>query len=88
MMRNFFISSLEMVINVVVVVLAIGVVIGAIVAMMTPSYVGGGFLRGILVLIGGGVYVLIMGGVMYLGLGIHANTRRTAELLEDMARRP
>lgn len=87
-MRNFFISSLEMVINVAVVVLAIGVVIGAGVIMMTPSYMGGGFFRGLMVLVGGGVYVLIMGGVLYLGLGIHANTKRTAELLEEMARRP
>ncbi len=87
-MRNFFISSLEMVINIVVVVMAIGVVIGAVAVMLTPAYMGGGFFRGLMVLLGGGVYVLIMGGVLYLGLGIHANTKRTADLLEEMARRP
>lgn len=87
-MRNFFISSLELVINVAVVVMTIAVLIVGVAVMLTPGYMGGGFLRGVMVLVGGGVYVLIMGGVLYLGLGIHANTRRTAELLEELARRP
>lgn len=87
-MRNFFISSLEMIVNVMIVVTTLGVLIAAAAVMMSPAHMGGGFIRGLMVLIGGGVYVLIMGGVLYLGLGIHANTRRTAELLEEMARRP
>lgn len=86
-MRNFFISSLEMVINVVVVLMAVGVLIGGIAVMVAPGQMGGGFFAGLMVIVSGAVGVLITGGMMYLGLGIHANTRRTAELLEQKAGR-
>jgi len=37
------------------------------------------------VLIFGGLYVVLMGGMMYLFLGIYDNTKRTAEATERMA---
>lgn len=40
-----------------------------------------GFLQGLGILIGGGIYVILMAGMRYLFLGICHNTKRTAELL-------
>ena len=83
-MRDFFIRSLELIINVVVVIGAIAVVVGAGVVMFSPQ---GGFLRGLFTLLGGTLYLLMVGGVFYLGLGIYNNTRRTAEAVEALSRR-
>ncbi len=78
-MRDFFINSLEKLITVIVVLMIVGVLIGAIVVMFSAQ---GGFLAGIGMLIFGGLYVILMGGMMYLFLGIYHNTKRTAEILE------
>ena len=37
------------------------------------------------VLIGGGIYVIFIGGLMYMGLGIYQNTKRTAAAVEKLA---
>lgn len=84
-MRDFFIQSFEMIVNVIVVVLAVGVVVGAIGTMFSDE---GGFLQGLMVLIGGAVWVLFTGGIMYLGLGIYQNTRQTHEAIQRLADRP
>ena len=34
------------------------------------------------------IYLLLMGGMVYLGLGIYNNTRRTAEAVERLSRQP
>jgi len=81
-MRDFFISSLEKLITVVVGLMCIAVVVGAGGMMMSPD---GGLLAAVGVLIAGGLYVVLMGGMMYLFLGIHDNTKRTAEATERMA---
>jgi len=81
-MRDFFISSLEKLITVVVILMCIAVVVGAGGMMISPQ---GGILPAIGVLIGGSLYVVLMGGMMYLFLGIHDNTKRTAEATERMA---
>lgn len=83
-MREFFIRSMEQIINVFVALGAIGVVLGALITMFSAT---GGFLQGIGVLIFGGIYLVMMAGMIYLGLGIYDNTRRTAEATEAMARR-
>lgn len=79
-MRDFFISSFEKLITVIVGLMILGVVIFALMTMFSPM---GGFLRGLMVLIGGGLYVIVMGGMLYLFLGIYHNTKRTAELLAE-----
>lgn len=84
-MRDFFILWMERIINVVVGVGAVLVLIGAITAMFSPQ---GGFLQGLAILFGGALYLILMAGMIYLGLGIYANTRRTAEAVEELARRP
>lgn len=94
-MRDFFISAFEKLVGVIVVLMAAGVVIGAILVTMAGPGPGmgpgmgpaGGPLAGLMVLIGGAIYVILVGGALYLGLGIYQNTRRTADLLERMAPR-
>jgi len=81
-MRDFFISSLEKLITVLIILMCIAVVVGAGGAMMSPE---GGVIPAIGVLIFGGLYVVLMGGMMYLFLGIYDNTKRTAEATERMA---
>lgn len=87
-MKNFFIRALERIMAVVLVLGAIGVVIGSVVVMAMPAIEGGGILGGLLLLVGGLVYVMIIGGVVFLGIGIYDNTKRSAEALERMANRP
>lgn len=77
-MRDFFILALEKLIAVIIVLLMIGVLVFAVMATGNPQ---GGALQGLLILVGGALYVVMMGGMLYLFLGIYHNTRRTAELL-------
>jgi phosphotransferase system glucose/maltose/N-acetylglucosamine-specific IIC component len=79
-MRDFFIGALDKLITVIVVLMIIGVVGGALFTMFSPM---GGFLQGLGLLIFGGLYVVLMGGMMYLFLGIYHNTKRTADILES-----
>ncbi|MCQ0971314.1 hypothetical protein MLD63_12860 [Paracoccus sp. TK19116] len=84
-MRDFFILWMERIINVVIVLGAIAVLIGGGAALFGPQ---GGILQALAIWIGGALYLIIMGGFVYLGLGIYNNTRRTAEAVERMANRP
>lgn len=86
-MREFFIQSLEKIVNVLVVLAAIAVVISAVVMMFSGSSQGGGFLMGLGVLVFGALYLVLIFGGIYLGLGIYDNTRRTAIATEELTRR-
>ena len=85
-MRDFFIRSLEIVINVVVVLALIAIVAMAGMVAFGGGGMGpmgfGGPLAGLMILIGGILYLIIVAGFMYLGLGIYQNTKRTAEAIE------
>jgi len=94
-MRDFFIRGLEVVIDIIIVILIIALVAFAAgltfnAIPMDPGMANGplgklgGPLAGLAVLIGGGIYLIVVGGFIYLGLGIYRNTRRTAEALERM----
>lgn len=66
------------------------IVLGALavlVAGVGSMFSHGGFLRGLGILIGGAIYLMLIGGMAYLGLGIYHNTRRTADAVEALARR-
>jgi hypothetical protein len=86
-MRDFFINSLEFLVSVIVVLLSL-----AVLGIAAAAAFGGGMgadgpsgpLAAIGVLIGGGIYVLFVGGFMYLGLGIYQNTKRSADALEKL----
>ena len=87
-MRDFFINSFEILVNVVVVLLAIGVVVFAGMAAFSGGMGPGGAsgpLAGLGILIGGGIYVVFIGGLLYMGLGIYQNTKRTADAVEKLA---
>lgn len=93
-MQAFFIGAFEKLVAVIVVLLGIGVLVAAILVMsgagtMGPGgrAMGGGLLPGLIVLVAGAVYVLLVGGALYLILGIYHNTRRSAEALERLAQR-
>lgn len=87
-MRDFFINSFEILVNVIVVLLSLGVLVAAGVAAFGGSMgpgAPGGPLVGLGILIGGGIYVIFIGGFMYMGLGIYQNTKRTADAVEKLA---
>ena len=93
-MRDFFINAFEKLVAVIVVLMCVFVVVMAVAAAfgggMGPGGpegpgLGGGILMGLMVLAFGAIYVVLIGGAMYLGLGIYQNTKRTAELLERLA---
>ena len=79
-MRDFFIGALDKPITVIVILMIIGVLGASLFTMFSPQ---GGFLPGLGMLVFGGLYVILMGGMMYLFLGIYHNTKRTAEALES-----
>lgn len=83
-MREFFIDALEKIIAVVIVLGALMVLVAGFGTMFTPH---GGFWRGLAILIGGAIYLMLIGGMAYLGLGIYHNTRRTADAVEKLAQR-
>lgn len=91
-MRDLFINSFEILVGVIVVLLGIAVVAGGAATafgaagMMGPDAPSGP-LMGLAILIGGAIYVIFVGGLMYLGLGIYQNTKRTAVAMEKMAAR-
>lgn len=87
-MRDFFIRGFEAILSIILIVMAIAIVISAGVAAFGNAQIEGapaglqGPLAGLVILVGGFVALLVYGGLLYLGLGIYHNTRRTAELLE------
>lgn len=87
-MRDFFVNSLEKLISVIVVLLVLAVV-GAAAAAAFGGMNGGppSPAAGLAILIGGALYVIMVGGFLYMGVGIYQNTKRTAEAVEKLAGR-
>ncbi len=81
-MRDFFINSLEKIVTAIIILMALGVVFSGLGVMFAPD---GGLLPGLAVWLFGALYVLIMGGMLYLALGIYDNTKRTAAAVEALA---
>ena len=86
-MRDFFINSLEILVGVIVVLLAL-LVLGIAAAAALGGNMGPGAPSGpfaaVGILIGGVIYIIFLGGFMYMGIGIYQNTRRSAEALEKL----
>jgi hypothetical protein len=82
-MRDFFISWFERLVGVIIILAAAAVLIGSIATMAGVTGQPGGFLAGLALLVFGMIYVIFLGGALYLGLGIYQNTKRTAEALEN-----
>ncbi|MDQ2065773.1 hypothetical protein Q9295_05275 [Xinfangfangia sp. CPCC 101601] len=83
-MRDFFINWSEKLIGVFVGLMVLAVVIAGFGMMFAPQ---GGFFQGLLVLVGGLIYAVIMGGMLYLFFGIYRNTQQTNVLLEQILRK-
>ena len=47
----------------------------------------GGFLRGLVMLVFGGIYLIIIAGAMYIVFGIYRNTQETNRLLGELLKR-
>jgi hypothetical protein len=93
-MRDFFINGFEILLGIILVLMIIAVVAFAGVAafdggsdsvIMNGQPLPGGPVVGAVILVAGLIYVLFVGGLMYLGLGIYQNTKRTAAAMERMA---
>lgn len=90
-MRNFFINSLNLLIGVFLIFMTV-----AVLAAVATAFAGGyttpdgqqvgGALMGVGILIAGALYIMFIGGFMYLGLGIYYNTKRMADALEAQSR--
>jgi len=83
-LRDFFIVWMERIISVVMVLGAVAVLLGGLGVMTAPQ---GGLLPGLMVWIAGTIYLILIGGMVYLGLGIYNNTKRTAEAIERLSQR-
>lgn len=85
-MRDFFIKWFERIVNVVIILAAIGLVLGGLVAIFaSPQGILVGLLQALLLWIFGGLYLILIGGAVYIGLGVYNSTRRTAEAVERLA---
>jgi hypothetical protein len=85
-MRDFFIRGFEVILSIILILGAIGVILFAGAVALGSANLNGvdiqGPAAGAAILIGGLIYLLFVGGLMYLGLGIYHNTRRSAEAME------
>ena len=93
-MRDLFINLFEKLVGLLVILMIISVLaLSAMVmfgggsAMMGPFGPVNGIVPGLLLLVAGLIYVVFIGGFMYLGLGIYQNTKATAEALRGGAGR-
>lgn len=82
-MRDFFVNSFEKLVAIIVVLMCLAVAIAAIGALISGQE--GGLLLAVGILIGGGLYVVLMGGMLYLVLSMHDSMKRTAAAVEKMA---
>ncbi len=84
-MREFFIDWAEKLIAVFVVLGGIGLLVVSLFAMF--SGMPGGFLQGLMMLVFGGIYLIIIAGTMYIAFGIYRNTQETNRLLGELLKR-
>jgi hypothetical protein len=88
-MRDFFIRGFEAILSIVLIIAAIGIVaVAGLAAFGNATAIEGlptgasGPVAGLVILVVGFIGLLVYGGLLYLGLGIYHNTRRTADALE------
>ncbi len=79
-MREFFITWLDRLAPLLVILLLIGIAGGAVMAGWQL-----GLAAALAVLLLGGLEVLLAGGVLFVFLAIYRNTERTLQLLERIA---
>jgi|GEM_PF-2359799 len=77
-MRDFFIDWAERLLVWFTVLSLLAVAVAGIGAMLQPF---GSFWQGLAILVGGGLYVAVMAGLMFVAFGIYRNTQETNALL-------
>ena len=77
-MRDFFINSAERLLVWFTALALLAVAVAGIGAMLQPF---GSFWQGLAILLGGGLYVVVMAGLMFVAFGIYRNTQETNRLL-------
>jgi hypothetical protein len=80
-MRQFIIRSFEAIVWVFGALVALGGVVVGVMAL------GNGQVQGLLFLIGGPLYAILLMGVFFIAAAIADNTKRTAEAVEKLAAR-
>lgn len=89
-MRELFIEWSEKLLAVFLVLLMVAVTVAGFGAIFAGLVWGHGMsvvVQGIGILVGGAIYTIILGGMMYLFFGIYRNTQKTNALLEDLLRK-
>ena len=77
-MRDFFINWAERLLVLFAVLALLAVAVAGIGAMVEPF---GSFWQGLAILVGGGLYVVVLAGLMFVVFGIYRNTQETNALL-------
>lgn len=80
-MRQTIINSLDVLIWILGALIALAGVIAGIAALAQGQIVG------LAMIVGGLLYAVVFMGMFFLVIGIHNNTRRTAEAVEKMSMR-
>ena len=80
-MRQFVIKSFEAIVWIFGAIVAIGGVIAGIIA------VGNGQPQGLIFIIGGPLYAILLMGMFFIAISISDNTKRTAEAVEKLVAR-
>lgn len=80
-MRQTIINSLETLVWALMALIMLFALFGGLTTMFTRS-----FFMGLAFLVGGALYAIVLGGMIFIFIGIHDNTRRTAEAVERMAK--
>ncbi|WP_225028864.1 hypothetical protein [Xinfangfangia pollutisoli] len=78
-MRTFIINSLDVLVWCLAALIAIGGIAVGFMAM------GQGRIEGLGIVIGGILYAIVFAGMFFIVIGIHDNTKRTAEAVERLA---
>ncbi|MFI0396602.1 hypothetical protein [Paracoccus jiaweipingae] len=81
-MRQIVINSLDLLAWVLGGILVLGAIATGF-GIMTQK----GFLAGLLVMVGGVAYAVLMLGMIFIAVGIHNNTKRTALAVEELLKR-
>lgn len=86
-MRDFFIRAFEWVVHILVVLMTLGVIVGFVASLgqgrIIEAQLGiNGFLGSLVLLVAGLLYVILVGGSLYLGLGVYRNTESAVQALE------
>lgn len=83
-MRDFFMDWAERLLVLFAVLTLLAVVVAGVAAAGHPYH--GSFGRGAAIILGGGLYVVVTAGLMFVVFGIYRNTQETNRLLSRQSR--